>query len=132
MTDDQIQMIQRTFGKVALIRQQAAAQFYDRLFTLDPTLKPLFKGNMGEQGEKLMATIATAVRHLKNPDAIRDSIAKMGQRHRGYGVQDRHYDTVAAALLWTLEKNLGPEFTPDVRKAWTEMYVMVAGIMKAA
>ncbi len=130
MTPEQIDQIQRSFGKVALVKQDAAVQFYDRLFELDPSLKPLFRGDMGQQGEKLMATIAVAVRNLKSPAAIADSVRQLGARHRGYGVREKHYETVAAALLWTLEKNLGDEFTPELKAAWTAMYVMVADLMK--
>lgn len=128
----EIEKVQRTFGKVALQKEEAAAQFYRKLFELDPGLRPLFKGDIAKQGEKLMSTLAVAVRNLKTPDAIKDTVVKMGQRHRGYGVRDKDYDTVAAALLWTLESNLGADWTPDVKQAWTKVYVMVAGLMKAA
>lgn len=127
-----IERVQRTFGKVAIQKEAVAAQFYDRLFELDSSLRPLFKSDIRAQGEKLMSTLAVAVRNLRTPELIRDSIVKMGQRHRGYGVRDQDYDTVAAALLWTLEKNLGADFTPEVRKSWTEVYLLVAGLMKAA
>ena len=36
---------------------------------------------------------------------------------------------VGAALLWTLEKGLGPDFTPETRAAWTEAYTALAGVM---
>lgn len=132
MEESDIDLVQRSFGKVALIKEKAAAEFYDRLFTINPSLRTLFKGDMKAQGEKLMLTIATAVRNLRNPEAIRPTVASLGQRHRGYGVKDGDYATVAEALLWTLERNLGPDFTPDVKQAWVRMYTLVAGIMKAA
>jgi nitric oxide dioxygenase len=50
----------------------------------------------------------------------------------GYGVTDAHYDTVAVALLETLEKGLGPGFTPAVREAWTTTYTTLATVMKDA
>lgn len=132
MENIDIERVQRTFGKIALQKEAVAAQFYDRLFELDSSLRPLFKADIRAQGEKLMSTLAVAVRNLKTPDLIRDSIAKMGQRHRTYGVRDQDYDSVAAALLWTLEKNLGPDFTPEVKAAWTKVYLLVAGLMKQA
>ncbi len=130
LTSDDIEKVQRTFGKVALIKEAAAQQFYNRLFELDPSLRPLFKGDMRQQGEKLMLTLATAIRNLKNPDAILDSIKKMGSRHAGYGVSEAHYTTVANALIWTLEKNLGTDFTPDVKAAWVKTYTFAADTMK--
>lgn len=56
----------------------------------------------------------------------------MGRRHLNYGVQDEHYDTVAGALLWTLEQGLGEAFTDEVKEAWTAAYVLMAGVMKDA
>ncbi len=42
------------------------------------------------------------------------------------------YAPVGAALLWTLEKGLGPDFTPEVKAAWTETYTALAGVMSNA
>ena len=49
-----------------------------------------------------------------------------------YGVKDVDYDTVGAALLWTLQQGLGPAFTPEVKSAWTTVYGLLASTMKAA
>jgi hemoglobin-like flavoprotein len=35
-------------------------------------------------------------------------------------------------LLWTLEQELGPAFTPEVRDAWTEAYLLLATVMRRA
>jgi len=43
-----------------------------------------------------------------------------------------HYDTVGAALLWTLENGLGQAWTPEVAAAWTELYELLSGIMRRA
>ena len=43
-----------------------------------------------------------------------------------------HYAPVGAALLWTLEKGLGPDFTPEVKAAWTDTYTALAGVMTDA
>lgn len=132
MTPAQIAHVQRTFSLVAPIKEKAAELFYNRLFTLDPSLKPLFKGNITEQGRKLMAALATVVMGLTDLPKIVPIAQDMARRHVGYGVKDSHYDTVGSALLWTLEQGLGKEFTPDVREAWTAAYTTLASVMKAA
>ncbi len=109
-----------------------AATFYARLFELDPALRPLFKGDMAAQGRKLMAMIATAVGNLHNLGAVIPAVEQLGVRHAGYGVTDQHYDTVASALLWTLEQELGDAFTLATRAAWTDCYVTLAGVMQKA
>jgi hemoglobin-like flavoprotein len=132
MTPEQKTLVRDSFAKVAPIAPQAAALFYDRLFTLDPSLKPLFKGDMTEQGRKLMAMIGTAVANLNKLDTIVPAVQDLGRRHAGYGVPASSYDTVAEALLWTLGQGLGDAFTPEVKAAWTEAYTILATVMKDA
>ena len=132
MTPEQIELVQNSFKSVVPIKEVAAELFYNRLFELDPSIKSLFSGDMVEQGRSLMAMIGTAVAGLKNPETIIPHVEDLGRRHKGYGVVDAHYDTVAEALLWTLEQGLGSAFTPDVKEAWTETYMLLAGVMKNA
>lgn len=54
----------------------------------------------------------------------------MGARHAGYGVGDADYGKVGDALLWTREQGLGDDFTPEVRDAWVEVYILPADTMK--
>lgn len=132
MTPDQIALIRSNWSAVAPISDTAAQLFYGRLFELDPTLRPLFKGDMAEQGRKLMAMLGTVVGRLDQLGEILPAVQSLGRRHAGYGVQDAHYGTVAQALLWTLEQGLGPAFTPPAREAWTQAYTVLAGAMQAA
>jgi hemoglobin-like flavoprotein len=132
MTPEQRQDVQASFAKVAPIAETAAALFYDRLFALDPKLRELFKGDMTEQGRKLMSMLATAVNGLDRIEELVPAVRELGRRHAGYGVTDVDYDTVAAALLWTLEQGLGADFTPPVRESWTVCYTLLAGEMKKA
>lgn len=132
MTPEQISLVQTSWQKVVPIKDKAAELFYGKLFELDPALKPMFKGDMAEQGRKLMAMINTVVNKLNDLSDIVADVQALGKRHVGYGVKDEHYDTVAAALLWTLGAGLGDAFTNEVKAAWTEAYTILAGAMKEA
>jgi hemoglobin-like flavoprotein len=132
MTPDQIALVQTSFAQVLPIADAAAALFYGRLFELDPSLKPLFRGDMQEQGRKLMTMIRVVVNGLHRLDQLVPAVQELGRRHARYGVTDAHYDTVAAALLWTLGQGLGAGFTRDVEAAWTTAYTVLAETMKAA
>lgn len=126
-----IALVQSTWDMVLPISDTAAQLFYGRLFELDPSLRRMFaQTDMAEQRKKLMQIITVAVRGLDHLDDLLPAIEAMGRRHSGYGVTDAHYDTVAAALLWTLEQGLGAWFTPQVRSAWTETYTVLAAIMQ--
>lgn len=132
MTPQQVLLVQTSWQKVVPIKEKAAELFYAKLFELDPALKPMFKGDMVEQGRKLTAMLNTVVVKLDNLGDIVPAVQDLGKRHVAYGVDDAHYDTVAAALLWTLGAGLGDAFTPEVKEAWTKAYMTLAGAMKEA
>jgi len=116
---------------VAPIQDEAARLFYDRLFEIDPSTRPLFAStDMAEQGKKLMQMINVVVASLERLDAIRFAVKDLGRRHEGYGVREEHYESVGAALLWTLGQGLGEEFTLEVEEAWAETYGTLTAIMK--
>jgi len=129
MNPAQQTLVQTSFAKVAPIADLASAIFYEELFERDPKLRALFKEDMTEQRQKLMAMLATAVAHVGNWAAISGAVRALGKRHAGYGVAPADYDTVGAALLATLEKGLGNAFTPEVRDAWAACIALVAGEM---
>ncbi len=126
ITEQQITLVQSSFKQVVPIADVAADLFYTRLFDLDPALRPLFRGNMKEQGRKLMQMLSVAVNGLNSLDRIVPAIQDLGKRHVAYGVREKDYHTVGTALLWTLEQGLGSEFTPEVKEAWTAVYTLVA------
>ncbi len=132
MTPEQIELVRESWAKVRPISEQAAELFYGRLFELDPALKPLFKGDMKTQGGKLMTMLHTAVTGLTRLEAIVPAVQALGRRHVDYGVKEADYDTVGAALLWTLGQGLGEGFTPEVEAAWTEAYTVLSTTMKEA
>ncbi|HEY4920288.1 MAG TPA: globin family protein [Xanthobacteraceae bacterium] len=129
MTPTQVKLVQDSFAKVAPISEQAAALFYGRLFEIAPEVRPLFKGDMTEQGRKLMGTLAVVVNGLGDLNAILPAASALAKRHVSYGVTPDHYAPVGAALLWTLERGLGPQWTPELAAAWAAAYATLSGFM---
>lgn len=132
MTPRQKQLVQSTFRELVPIAREAADTFYRKLFALDPTLQPLFKGDMQEQGRKLMKVIGLAVNGLDRLPQLLPVVEDLGRRHLAYGVKAGDYDTVGKALLGTLSDRLGPAFTAEVREAWATLYGVLAQVMKDA
>jgi len=124
--------VKESFDLVEPIAPQAAALFYANLFALDPSVKPLFRGDMIVQGERLMQMIGVAVSKLGEPEVLIPALQSLGQRHAGYGVRDAHYDAVGVALLATLRQGLGVAFTDEVEEAWIGVYGVIASTMKEA
>jgi hemoglobin-like flavoprotein len=124
-------LVKESWTRFEPVAEQSAGYFYDKLFELDPGARPLFaRTDMRAQGRKVMQMFAEIVRLLDQPEALVNELADLGRRHVHYGVQDDEYDSVGTALLWTLERGLGPVFTPEVRNAWTEAYQLMAALAR--
>lgn len=132
MTKEQINLVRTSFAKIEPVAEEAAVLFYAKLFDLDPNLRRLFKGGIREQGLKLMQMLELAVKGLDEIDKLVPAVRALGARHAAYGVEDRHYETVGKALLWTLEKALRADFTRETKAAWAAVYNLLAETMKDA
>ena len=132
MTPTEVADVQKSFAMVAPIADQAGMMFYERLFVLDPSLRPMFAEDLTEQSKKLMHVLAVAANGLNHPEALVPVVQALGAKHVDYGVKAQHYDTVGQALIWTLEKGLAGAFTPQVKSAWLSAYTLLSSIMKDA
>ncbi len=132
MDAHQIALVQQSFEKAAALGDKVAEIYYAELFAIDPSLRKMFKGDMREQRQKLLSALALVVRSLHSPEKILNPVKKLAIKHLDYGVQPEHYTYVGNALLRTLKKGLGPEFTPELRNAWVEAFRMLAKVMKQA
>ena len=129
MSPQQIALVRASWQRVLPIKERAAELFYQRLFELDPGLEPMFRGDMTEQGRKLMTTLAVVVNGLDNLPSILPAASALAKNHVSYGVKPDHYAPVGEALLWTLERGLGASWTPPIAAAWTSAYATLSGFM---
>ncbi len=132
MTPTQVALVQESFKLVVPIADVAADLFYNRLFEIDPSKRVMFQADMTDMKKKLVQTLVVVVTGLDRVEQLVPAVQALGRRHVGYGVVDADYDTVGAALLWTLEAGLGEAFTPDVHDAWAAAYGLLASTMKSA
>ena len=133
MTPEQKQLVQHNWAMAAPHADAVAQLFYQRLFKLDPGIEALFSGvDMAAQRAKLIQALQFAVEGLDDLDSLVPILQELGRRHQSYGVEDPHYDTVGAALLWTLERGLGQAWTDEAQAAWSEAYGLLAGAMRPA
>jgi hemoglobin-like flavoprotein len=133
VTPSQIDLIRTSWAKVEPIADTAATLFYGRLFELDPSTRGMFSHtDMAKQGKALMQTLAVVVKSIDHLDHLIPAVQALGRRHAGYGVRDEDYDTVASALLWTLQQGLGADFDAPTADAWATAYGLLASVMQAA
>jgi hemoglobin-like flavoprotein len=132
MNTRQIILIRSSFRSVQMFSVIVVNLFYTRLFKENPALRHLFKGDMEEQGQKLMSTLNVVVSNLEDLNQVIPAVQQLGQRHGGYGVKDEYYELVGNALMWTFRQTLGSEFTTETEEAWQTAYNLIANAMKEA
>ena len=103
--------------------------FYSKLFFENPELRKMFPQDMEGQYKKLVDMLDTIVARLENLDELKGDIVAMAKRHEGYGVKPEHYNLVGKALLYTLQKGLGKDWTDEKRSAWINCYSILSGTM---
>jgi len=142
LTESDRNVIRHSFRLVVPIADTAADLFYKRLFELKPEYRRLFAGDMASQKRKLMRMLAFIVGSLDYKDHewrndvppeqdLMLVVLALGRRHSElYRIPSDSYAVVAEALLWTLDYGLGEAFTPDVRSAWTRLYLLLAKTMR--
>jgi hemoglobin-like flavoprotein len=121
VTPAQQDLIRDTFLSVSTMAGPLASLFYGRLFSLAPELRPMFKGDLREQGQKLMAMIEVCVDSVSRLDELRPQLRELGKRHAGYGTLPEHYPVVGKALLWSLGQALEHRFDATTKQAWSTL-----------
>src|SRR5262245_19277109 len=85
-----------------------AVAFYAQLFEANPALGRLFGSTaMPEQRRKFVVMLSEIMRVIDEPELLVSEVAASGRRHVAYGVSDRDYDDVGAALLFAIAQTLG-------------------------
>ena len=133
MTSEQIDIVRKSFDALWPFRRKLADQFYARFFELVPDTRRLFPNDMERQRLKLMDTIAAIVGTLEQREICQSIISHTGRKHADFGVQTSHFTAFGEALIWSLQQQLGPAFTPEMQQAWLVLYHAIqAEMMRAA
>ncbi|VAV85371.1 Putative bacterial haemoglobin [hydrothermal vent metagenome] len=129
-----VELIRESFNNdIAPKADELVEFFYDDLFSRYSEVKPLFeKTDMPSQKKKLLASLKFLVENLEDTSILADALTSLGERHASYNVKAEHYPMVADSLLAALSEVMGGKWTPEVREAWTELYMTAAGIMQRA
>jgi hemoglobin-like flavoprotein len=126
----QVELLEESFDLIAPRAEELVATFYERLFILDPALRPLFANtDMAKQRSMLLATLVLLRRSLRNLAGLVPALVSMGARHQGYGVQAEHYATVGQALLESMAGIGGDQWRGEYTAAWAAAYGVVRDTM---
>jgi hemoglobin-like flavoprotein len=132
MSPEDIARVRRGFARIAADPRAFSAHFYDALFQIEPSLRPLFKDDLGVHGDIFVTSLGTAVGSLENLGHVADRLRADGRRIAKLGIQNRHYSVAAEALLDAVEASLGDRFEQRDRVAWATVYAQWADITSGA
>jgi hemoglobin-like flavoprotein len=125
-----VALLKDSFDMIAPHKDAFALSCYQQLFTDYPQAQPLFaQTNMRRQEGALMATLATVIAGVQRGDNLIPTLQRLGQRHKGYGIEAEHYPMLQVVLLETFHHYLGPRFTPHMQEAWEEAFEMISAEM---
>jgi hemoglobin-like flavoprotein len=133
MTSETIHSVHDSWNKVAPFAGAAAALFFERLVEQDPAFRRIFpESQRAADVAAFTRTVTVAVRSLARLENVVPAAADLGRRAAWLGLGDAQYRSVAEALLWSLERVLGTELTPAVRRAWGEAFLTLAAAARRA
>ena len=125
-----MELLEKSFEKIKPRAPEFVASFYEKLFEAHPEVKPMFAHlEMAQQEKKLLNALVLVVENLRNPSALGPVLSALGGRHVGYGTLPQQYPAVGKALLQTFEEYLQGDWTPELKKAWTDAYGSITALM---
>lgn len=122
--------INDSFARVAPRAEKLVARFYERLFELVPTLRPLFPTDLTQQRMKLAAALQLVVYGLRRPERLVPMLEDLGRKHAPFNIETSHFDAFGRALLDALAEQEGADWTPETERAWARAYAHIAGMMR--
>ena len=122
-----VDLLEQSFERIKPCADKFVASFYENLFAAHPEVRPLFVNTeMEKQQKKLLNALVLVVENLRNPEVLGTVLNSLGARHVGYGAIPQYYPAVGQALLLTFEQYLQGDWTPELKKAWTDAYGAIA------
>jgi len=134
MTQDQIALVRATFAMIEPMAEQTVLLFYTRLSETAPQARVRFASPaMAVRGRKLMTALARVIAVIDHEVRLAAELAELTRLLGRFGFTERNVPELGGALLWTLQRGLGPgAFTPPVREAWAAALDRIAAATDAA
>ncbi|MEL7005751.1 MAG: globin domain-containing protein [Bacteroidota bacterium] len=129
MKKEEIELMKSSWGWVLQNKADAGKLFYENLFKVAPTVRPLFDNDISNQATKLVSTVTFVVQHLNDFSLIKEQIRELGRKHKGYGAKPEYYPIVAEQLIYTIKQGMGDRFTPETEAAWNKGLSTIAQSM---
>jgi nitric oxide dioxygenase len=124
-------VIEATLPVVGAHIQQIAERFYAHLFAEHPGLLDgtFNRGNQleGSQQQALALAVAAFAGSLMDGAAVPEKLlSRIAHKHASLGIRADQYQVVHDHLMWAIGDVLGDAVTPEIARAWDEVYWLMA------
>jgi nitric oxide dioxygenase len=124
-------VVTATAGVVAAHAEQITTAFYPDMLAAHPELLSVFNlGNQatGEQRKALAASVVAYAVHLIDPlaSSFHPILERIAHKHVSLGIRPEQYTIVGHHLLTAVATVLGDAVTPEIARAWDEVYWLFA------
>ncbi len=131
LTTEDIKIVKSTVPLLAEGGTAVTQYFYQRMFSHNPELNDTFNlsnQHTGRQIEALFQAIAAYAQNIDNLSALKHMVERIAHKHTSFHIKPDDYKIVGHHLIETLRELLPEQFTPDVERAWTNAYGVLANI----
>lgn len=125
----QARLLRDQYARLAVDSAGFAAGFYERLFTLAPLTRALFRRHMDAQGDRFMQMLGRLISEADRPATQATTIAHLAEQHRAHGLVAEDVAPVQTALLGEVAFRLGDAFDAPARAAWERLYLLAVAPM---
>lgn len=130
LTERQQRLIRISIANLLPNADQVADIFRERLILLDRRLGPLLGDGLDSREWPVAAAMRAVVEHLHGLRRLAPALQEMGRHYDSRGMTNVDYEKIRTALISTLDRQLGADFTAETREAWTICFIILTDQMK--
>jgi NAD(P)H-flavin reductase/hemoglobin-like flavoprotein len=111
------------------------ADFYLRLFSINPELRELFPANMAHQRTALFRVldhVLETVPDTAGHPGLVEFLGQLGRDHRKFGVTEEHYHQFFAALMREIAVTMGSRWDDEYGDVVSQALMLTTGVMRGA
>ena len=132
MTRSEVQLVRSSFQALTPQRNRLAGLFFAQLFVREPSLQPVFRGDLRVQGQALAEGLAAIVDSIDRLYPIVPALEWLAVQSARRGLTERHYGAVVEAMLAAIRDGLGEAYTAELEQAWRQAAGRVSAVMAPA
>jgi len=126
MTEEQVLIVQESYGRLVTSRCNVSDCFFERLFKIVPELKGVFGEEFRKIGNPFFDCLGPVISDLGKPEKLTPATQNLAKQHEKMGVRQKDYPYIGEALIWTLKRCIDEDMSEDVEAAWADAYLLIA------